>query len=300
MDLFTSMKIFIRVVEGGSLTSAAKRSGISTTMVSKHIRSLETRLAAQLIVRTTRRQRLTDFGRLYFEKCQEILNDVQSLDNAASESLLKPQGTVRVSIPQTFGIGLFMSRIASFQKSYPDIFLDIDISDTVSHILEDGIDIAVRLGNLPDSELIARQLQPYQLMICAAPEYLETHPMPLIPADLAKHDCLTYAYSWSSEWRDLEREWQFYSDVGSETVAVRTRLRVNNSAALRVSALNGMGIAMLPSILIEDDLQAKRLIRILEDFKLPSRPTYLIYQGTSSMLPARLRIFIDFCINAFG
>lgn len=299
MDLYTSMRVYTRVVEAGSLTGGAERSDISIAMVSKHIRFLENRLGTSLLVRTTRRQTVTDFGEFYYRKCLEILDNIESLESAASMTATAPKGMLRVSLPRSFGVGVFMSKLDEFMAEHPGIKLDIRVMDAVSNIVEDGVDAAIRLGELPDSELIAKPLASYHLLACAAPSYIARRGLPKTPADLLNHECLTYAYPWNSEWRSHERSWRFKVNDVSESVEVESRLRVNDALALRKCVVKGVGVAVLPKVLVEDDLREKRLIRLLKDYEIPSRPMHLVYPS-SRYVSAKLRVFIDFLTANFG
>ena len=242
MDLFTSMRVFTRVVEAGSLTSAAERSDISTTMVSKHVRYLEERLGTSLILRTTRRQTVTSFGKLYYDKCVEILEGIQALENTALEGAQEAKGILRISISRSFGASAFMGQIGEFMTQYPGIAVDLRIADSVFNLVEAGLDAAIRLGELPDSELIAKRLGTYRLWVCAAPSYLEMCDRPRTPPDLKNLDCLCFSYAWASEWHGREREWRFLGQNGPEVVEVRGRLMMNDASALHKCVLRGMGI----------------------------------------------------------
>lgn len=293
------MTIFVRVVDAGSFTAAAERSEISTAMVSKHIQYLEAHLGMSLLLRTTRRHKITEFGKFYYDSCIKIIRMIDNLDNMAADLVENPKGLIRITAPCSFGIKQLMPKIDEFYRDYKDIEIDVHISDNVSNIVEEGFDAAIRVGELPDSDLIARPLAPYRLVICASPAYLEGRDLPKKPQDLQNHDCLALGFAWWSEWRANEREWRLTDENGTETIQISARLKVNDASALHQCALKDMGIVMLPELLVRNNLQSGSLVQLLSNYELPSRPMNLLYYSHSRM-PSRLRVFIDFVLEHFG
>jgi DNA-binding transcriptional LysR family regulator len=299
MDLLRAMDLFVRIVDRGSLTAAAADCDLSPTMVGNHLHALENRLGARLLNRTTRRQSLTDFGKTYYQRCVEILELVRGAEALALEAQSVPKGFLRITAPVTFGTERLMPAIADYAASYPRVDLDIVITDTVVDLAADGFEAAIRIGNPRDADLVARPLAPYQLVLCAAPQYLAERGKPQRPEDFSRHDCLAYNYPSRSEWHSTEAVWRIAGPGGQITIPFAPRLRVDSSEGLRRAALAGMGVVMLPEIMISNDLQAGRLVRLLPDYDHPARPINLLYLGDRRMLP-KLRSFVDFIVGRFG
>lgn len=293
MDLLDSMKVYVLTIEKGSLSAAAEACGMSATMAGNHVRALEQRLGMQLMHRTTRRQHVTAFGADYYARCKEILRLVAETDAQAQSMRLAPAGTLRASAPVTFGTEALTPALSDYLARYPEVDVELDISDRIVDLMDDGCEAAIRIGHLPpDSGLVARPLRPYRLMLCASPAYLARRGTPATPADLARHDCLSFGAANIVQWR-FQRE----HDVCQ--VPVNGRVKINNGQALRVAALQGLGIVLQPMILLEADVRAGRLVRLLPDYELPSRPMHVVYLPDRYRSP-RLRSFIDFVVERFG
>ncbi|SDC77872.1 LysR family transcriptional regulator [Paraburkholderia lycopersici] len=299
MDLLKAMTVFVRVVETGSLTAAATACDLSPTMVGNHLQALETRLGARLIHRTTRRQKISTFGQAYYERCVEILGLIDDSERLALDHLATPRGRLRVTAPVVFSNECLIPGIADYCERYPEVKLDIVVTDALSDLMGDGFEAAVRIGALGNPDLVARRLRPYRLVLCASRAYLATHGTPSSPDALRSHQCLTYAYPPRSEWHATQPEWILHGPEGHVSVPVDGRLKIDNSEALRRAALRGLGIAMLPAMLVAGDLRAKRLIEVLPDFSPPERPLNLLYLRERQMSP-KLRSFIDFVVERFG
>ena len=299
MNLLKAMGIFVRVVDLGSLTAVADECDLSPTMIGNHVKALEDRLGARLLNRTTRRQNLTEFGRVYYDRCVEILGLVGDAEALALETQTMPKGRLRITASATFGTERLMPALADYAARYPAVELDVVITDTVVDLAEDGFEAAIRIGGLPNSSLVARPLAPYKLAICAAPAYLARRGAPRQPEDLQQHDCLAYAYSPRSEWRSAQSEWRMTGPDGEVIVPIAGRLQVDNAHGLRRAALAGMGIVMLPEIMLSEDIEAGRLVRLLPGYEPPTRPLNLLYLRDRRMSP-KLRSFIDFTIERFG
>ncbi|TWI52511.1 DNA-binding transcriptional LysR family regulator [Pseudomonas duriflava] len=299
MDLYQAMTIFVRVVDSGSMTAAAEQSGISTTMVGNYLRSLEARLGVSLLRRTTRRQSLTEFGAMYYQRCVEILGLVTDSERLAEEMQAQPRGTLRITAPPTFGSECLMPSLADYLSRYAAVKLDIVLTDRVVDLVDEGFDAAIRLGTLETSSLIARPLMDYGLTICASPAYLERKGQPLKPHDLSQHDCLSFAYPAGTEWRWTERHWRLTGSEGEVAVEVGGRVVVNNAQGLRRAALGGMGVAMLPNALVWQDLEQGGLVTLLPDYQLPSRPMHVVYPQERYRSPT-LRSFVEFVVQTFG
>ncbi|MEO6922128.1 MAG: LysR family transcriptional regulator [Collimonas sp.] len=293
MDRLTSMQIFVRVVEKGGFSAAAEEARISPTMVGKHVRQLEEQLGVRLLNRTTRRQSLTEIGQLYFERCKQALLEIEAADASVKQMQLLPRGVLRVTAPATFGGQMLTAVIRSYLERYPDVELDLSLNDRVVDLVEEGFEVALRIGPLPDSSLIARPLQPYRSMVCASPEYLARRGTPLTPQQLAQHNCMSFVHG--SRY-DL---WQFSCEGVLQEIEVHGNFRANNGLALRTAALQGIGIIMQPEALLRDDVAAGRLQCLLPCYALAHRPMHIVVASNRKMTP-KLKSFIEFVVAHFG
>ncbi|MCO8161969.1 LysR family transcriptional regulator [Pseudomonas sp. 21LCFQ010] len=300
MDLFQAMSVFVKVVESGSMTAAARECAISTTMVGNHLRALEQRLGVSLLKRTTRRQRLTEFGEAYYQRCVEVLGLVVDSEQLAEQALGEPLGTLRITAPLTFGSERLAPALSEFSRRYPQIRLDVVLTNQRMDLLDHGFDVGIRMGELAAStRLIARPLQDYTLTICAAPQYLARRGTPRHPQDLQQHDCLAFAYLAGDDWSSTEKHWRLNGPDGEVSVPVNGPLMINSSAGLYQAAKAGMGIVMLPDALVEQDLQEGRLMALLPEYRLPGRPMHLIYPQDRYRLP-KLRSFVEYALQLWG
>ncbi|WP_285420386.1 LysR family transcriptional regulator [Pseudomonas sp. efr-133-TYG-5] len=299
MDVLQAMSVYVKVVEAGSMTAAALQCEMSTTMVGNHLRALEQRLGVQLLQRTTRRQRLTEFGSVYYQRCLEVLGLVADSERLAEQALDEPRGILRITAPLTFGVERLAPALSEFSLQCPQLKLDVVLTNRRPELLESGLDVAFRLGNFEPSSLIARPLIDYTLTVCASPDYIKRRGMPQTPADLQQHDCLSFAYPAGDDWQSVEKEWRLSGPDGEVMVAVKGPMLINSSAGLHQAARTGMGIVMLPDALVEDDLQAGRLVTVMKDYQPPSRPMHLLYAQDRYRLP-KLRRFVDFAVHKWG
>ncbi len=293
MDKLRSMEVFVATVDAGSFTAAAEAFNISPVMVGKHIRALEERLGARLLTRTTRRQSLTEIGRKYCEHCRQILADIQAAESGAEAMRATPRGTLKITAPVSFGTQRLAPAIADYLAQYPEVSVDLNLNDRVVDLVDEGYDIAIRVGGLNDSSLIARPLKPYRMRICASPDYLARAGVPRTPADLAAHQCLDFMH-WNKRLR-----WRLSEANGDETEIPASRFRSNNGQALRMAALHGHGIVMQAEILLNEDIAAGRLISLLEDYLPPPRPMHLVYMRDRQPTP-KMTTFIDFVLERFA
>jgi DNA-binding transcriptional LysR family regulator len=294
MDRFVSMQMFVRAVEKGSLTSAAEGSGMTSTMVGNHIRELELRLGTRLITRTTRSQTLTEVGKSFYAKCVEILAHVQDAESLAQTMAQSPRGLVRVSSPISFGVQCLTPALGAFLSEYPEIEVELSLSDRIVDVARDEFDAAVRIGALPDSGLVARPLASWLRVLCASPDYLALHGEPRSVQELATHQCLSYTYS-----SGRERDWKFPCADGTfDVVRVNGRLSIDNGPALRAAARAGLGIIMQPERLVRDDIASGRLVRVLADQATVTSPMNVVYLRDRQMTP-KLSTFLDFMVRAF-
>ncbi|WP_024675988.1 LysR family transcriptional regulator [Pseudomonas syringae] len=300
MDLFQAMRVYVKVVETGSLTAAAQACSISTTMVGNHLRALEQRLGVSLLQRTTRRQRLTEFGTAYYQRCLEVLGLVAESEQLAEQAQGDPTGTLRITAPLTFGSELLAPALVEFSRRFPEVKLDLVLTNQRLDMIDNGFDVAIRLGNIAQSSpLIARPLQDYTLTICAAPDYLARHSAPVRPEDLRSHNCLAFAYPAGDEWRTAGTQWRMTGPEGEVLVDVDGSMVANTSAGLYQAARAGLGVVMLPDALVQRDLQKGRLVALLPGYHLPRRPMNLLYVQDRYRLP-KLRSFVEFAMGRWG
>lgn len=299
MDLFQSMSVYVKVVESGSMTAAALQCEMSTTMVGNHLRALEQRLGVQLLQRTTRRQRLTEFGSVYYQRCLEVLGLVADSERLAEQTLDEPRGILRVTAPLTFGVERLAPALSEFSLQCPQVKLDVILTNRRPDLLESGLDVAFRLGHFDQSNLIARPLIDYTLTVCASPEYVARRGMPLTPEELRQHDCLSFAYPAGDDWQSVEKQWRLSGPDGEIMVDVKGPMLINSSAGLHQAARTGMGIVMLPDALVEQDLRDGRLVAVMPDYQPPNRPMHLLYAPDRYRLP-KLRRFVEFAMQMWG
>ena len=299
MDLFQAMTVYVKVVEAGSMTAAAQQCEMSTTMVGNHLRALEQRLGVRLLNRTTRRQRLTEFGSAYYQRCLEVLGLVEDSERLAEQSHDTPSGTLRITAPLTFGTEKLAPALSEFTLRYPQVKLDVVLTNGRPDLLENGLDVAFRLGAIEPSNLIARPLIDYTLTMCASKSYLARRGTPEKPEDLQQHDCLSFAYPVGDDWQSVEKQWRLSGPEGEVMVAVRGPMLINSSAGLHQAARTGMGIVMLPDALVEQDLLSGNLVALMQDYRLPSRPMHLVYAQDRYRLP-KLRRFVDFAMQMWA
>ncbi|UHH33167.1 LysR family transcriptional regulator [Pseudomonas veronii] len=273
LDRLTSITVFVQTVRYGSSAAAAAKLGMSPQMVAEHIKALEQRVETRLLNRTTRKQSLTVFGGLYLEQCQSVLAEVEAADRLAQSSHAEPHGRLRINAPVTFGRHTLMPVVTQFLNRYPDVDVELTLSDRLIDPIEEGYEAVVRLGPLQKNlALVARALRTYRLVACASPAYLLTHGIPQLPTDLTRLECLGFA-PWVS---DLSRNWHFQQDGRVTEVPVRGRLQVNDWEALRRAALEDFGILIGYEQAVAADLESGRLIRILPGYEGPIRPIHLL------------------------
>ncbi|WP_347928987.1 LysR family transcriptional regulator [Pseudomonas helvetica] len=299
MDLLLAMSVYVKVVEAGSMTAAALECEMSTTMVGNHLRALEQRLGVSLLHRTTRRQRLTEFGSTYYQRCLEVLGLVADSERLAEQTQGEPSGTLRITAPLTFGTERLAPALSEFVQRCPQVKLDVVLTNQRLDLLDNGFDVAIRLGNTEPPNLIARPLEDYTLTMCASPAYLARRGTPQKPEELADHDCLAFAYPAGDEWRSVEKQWRLSGPDGEIVVAVSGPMLINSSSGLHQAARTGMGVVMLPDALVDQDLQEGKLVALMQDYQLPRRPMNLIYAQDRYRLP-KLRSFVEFALQTWG
>lgn len=293
MDRLLTLEVFEKIVEEGSLSRAAEKLGLSRASVSKHLAALEDRLGARLLNRTTRRCSLTEVGAAFHERSRQILDDLDEAEQEAGSAGANPSGQLRLNAPMTFGTMHLSAAIPAYCAAFPAVTVDMILNDRVVDLVEEGFDLAVRIGHLADSSLIARRLAPCRFVACASPAYLAKRGAPCTPAELGAHDCLIYSYAPSRE------IWEFSGPEGSTTVRVGGPMRANNGEALAVAAVAGMGIVLSPTFIVSTDLAAGRLVPVLVDYPIAERGIYAMWP-TGRHLSAKVRTFVDFLTGRFG
>lgn len=294
MMRFESMETFVRVVEAGSITAAAEHMGIAKSAVSRRLSELEERLGVQLFRRTTRRMNLTGTGRSLYERCVNILADVAEAEQAVSREHGNLQGHLRVALPLSFGLLQLGPAINAFLQAHPGVEFDLDFNDRQVDLLAEGFDLALRIGDLEDSSLIARRLARIRSCVCASPEYLQRAGTPRQPEELAHHACLTYSLV------PEPRVWRYHDAAGKAgSVRVASRLQANNGDFLHRAALEGQGIVLQPLFIVHRSLAEGRLLPLLTEYEWPATSAHALYPHTRH-LSHRVRAFIDFLSDWFA
>ena len=294
MDRLTSMAVFVKTADTGSFAAAALAFDISAQMAGRHVAELEARIGGQLLNRTTRRQNLTEIGLAFYERCKQLLADVEEAQAVASNLSTTPRGRLRLTAPVTFGLFGLAPLVAPYLLDRPEVKIDLILTDRYVDLIGEGFDAAIRLGPLVDSSLVARALVPYQLVACAAPAYLGRHGTPSDPSELAGQECLSFAYSAAPP----ASEWHFVHGGRSSAVPIRSRFRTNDTRALITAARDGLGIMMAPEIAVRDDLARGALVRVLEAFAVPARPMHIVFP--SGRVTLKLRQFVDQVLADYG
>jgi len=300
MDNVKAMRLFLTVVQTGSLSGAGRQSGLSPASVSRQITALEDDLGVRLLNRTSRRLSLTEAGQFYLEHAERLLQDIDELRDAVSQMAVKPRGTLRIQSRISLGTQHVAPLIPTFLALYPDLKIDLWLTDNDLDLTEHGIDLAIRTGNLSDSTLIGRRLASSPRVICASPEYWAEHGKPATPEALMDHNCLTYRF----EFGTAAALWQFRIDTGqSINIQVAGNFQTNNGEALRVATLSGLGVAMLPAWSVKDHLKAGSLERVLSDYETTVSDLdfgiYAVYLSRRN-LSAKTRLFVDHLVTEFS
>lgn len=284
------MTILITVVETGSFTAAGQRLGMPLPTVSRKLAELESHLGGtRLLTRSTRRLSLTDTGADYVASCRRILEEINEADRRASGEYVAPRGELAVTAPIVFGRLHVLPVVSDFLATYPDINISLALSDRNARLLDDHIDLAIRIGALPDSATIAIQLGHVRWVVCASPDYLDRHGRPKTPADLANLACIAFDLS------GVTTSWNFDRQTGGGNVPLRARLAVNTAEAALDAAMQGVGLARVLSYQASRALQDGRLEPVLETFTPPPLPVNLIH-APQPALPLKIRSFIDFTV----
>ncbi len=294
MDRFLAMTVFARVVEAGSFAGAAERLAMSTSAASRYVAELEKHLGARLLNRTTRRLSLTEIGSSFHESCVALLADLDEAERAAGIGTVEPRGTLRLTCGLSYGVANLVPAIADFAAIHPQVAFDLDLSDRVVDMVEEGFDLAIRIGPVGSPALIARPFASTSLVACAAPAYLRRFGCPEQPRDLTRHNCIRYTYS------STQDTWHFVDRGGRRhSVRVGGELRANNGEVTAAAAALGMGISYEPDFIVRMALAAGTLVRVLPDYCGPALPIQAVYPSRRH-LSAKVRTFVDFLVRRFG
>ncbi|MBI4291731.1 MAG: LysR family transcriptional regulator [Betaproteobacteria bacterium] len=295
MDSLQGIRVYCAVVEGGSFAAAAAKLKLSRAMVSKHVMQLEDRLQTRLLHRTTRSLSLTEAGAEFHERASQILADLEAAEQLARSSTSEPRGTLRINAPTSFATAHIATHIAEFLALYPELNVDISLSDRFVDPIEEGYDLTIRITTkLPESTLIARSLAPCKMVVCASPAYFAANGEPESPDDLAQHNCLSYSMS------AMEDKWDFVGPYGRRyVVTVAGRVRSNSGDLLRSAIVGGSGVMLLPSFIVGEDLKAGRLKAVLMGYRAAERTIYAVYPSRKH-LSAKVRALVEFLETKYG
>ncbi|RWP18261.1 LysR family transcriptional regulator [Mesorhizobium sp.] len=287
MDRLEAMSLFVAAVEAGSLSAAGRRYGIPLATVSRKVSDLERHLKTRLLNRSTRQLTLTDAGHAYLAACDRILDEVGEAERAAAGEYSAPTGELIVTAPIVFGRLHVLPVVTGFLAAYPDVAIRLMLADRITQLIEEHIDLAVRIGELPDSSLVATGIGSIRRVVCASPAYLAEHGTPETPKDLAAHDCVTF------EGLTAPAAWTFATGKTELTVPIRSRLRVNTAEAAIDAAIAGIGLTRVLSYQITAAVRSGTLRTVLEAFEPQPWPVSLVHAG-QGLLPVKLRAFLDF------
>jgi DNA-binding transcriptional LysR family regulator len=294
MDRWLAMEGFVRIVESGSFVGAAERLGLSTSSLSRLVADLEHHLGARLLNRTTRRLSLTESGQSYYERCVTLLADLAEAEAVAGQAAAEPRGTIRLTCSYSMAEQRIAPAIAAFGEEHAQVKFELIVSDRIVDLVEEGFDLAIRVGQVGSDRLVARRLGSMKLVPCAAPAYLERRGVPLAPADLASFNALTYAYSSAPRlWRFTDRQNQV------QEVRVSGSLHANSGDALRSAAIRGLGVINEPDFLLREALDRGDLVRILPDYESGGGDIWAVYPSRRH-LSLKVRLFVDHIARTFA
>lgn len=292
MDTLTAMKVFCSVVENDSLAGASRALNVSPSVVSKQLSGLEDRLGVRLLNRTTRRVSLTDVGSAYYERCKRILADVDEAETAVSTAHSAPRGLLKVTAPTTFAHRHVAPHLPGFLDRYPEVEVQLMVNDRVVDLVDEGIDVAIRIAQLKDSSLIARKLAVNHRMLVASPDYIAKWGMPARPEELANHAIITYAPG------NPINDWHFFIDGAEQIYRARGNIAMNNGDSVLQTVLAGGGLAMLAAFMAGEYVKNGKLVTLLEDYVREDVPIYAVYPSGRHLSP-KVRAFVDFLVELY-
>lgn len=287
MDRLNAMHLFVRVAELNSFSAVAQQMGVARSVVTRQIAALESHLGVRLMVRSTRSLTLTSAGTAYLEKCRVILNLVEVAETGIAEQRATPRGNIRISLPLSFGLKRLVPHLLEFSRRYPQVSLDMDYADRRVHLIEEGIDLAIRITRRLEGHDVVRKIGTSQMHVVASPAYLARFGRPRHPSELAHHECLGYTMQGS------QQAWQFELDGVLENFPVQARISANNGEALMQAAAQGLGITCQPDFITEASLASGELEQILAEFSVPELGIYVMLPS-NRQIPHRVRVLMDF------
>lgn len=293
MNKLLCMTAFVNVVEAGGFSAAARKTGISTTLISRYVAQLEDNLGVLLLQRTTRKVTTTQIGSAYYQRCIPLLDEINELESMVKSIHINPRGKLVLSAPTSFSEIHLMPVLTDFMTLYPQISIDLQLTDRLVDLVEEGTDIVLRIGNLADSSLIAKKVLPIKLVLCASKQYLDQAPALQTPKDLAAHRCII-----DSNYKHGKR-WFFHANSQTIEVDVNSTIKVNSVRAVKELLLQGTGIAICPRFAVDEDIKSGRLTELLSTYTMEELGLYAVYNDRRH-LSAKVRLFIDFIIKQFS
>lgn len=290
MDKLRNMEVFVATVDHGGFTAAAAQLDISSVMVGKHIRQLEEYLGTRLLQRTTRKQSLTDAGQEYYRNCKQVLEQVRWAESSIESLQAVPRGMLRISAPVTYGSSVLAPALAAYVEAFPEVRVELVLTNNRIDLMEEGYDLAIRVGPVGDDRLVARALASYRMMICGAPAYIERYGMPTAPEDLHRHHCLGHLV-----WTSSQGSWPASDQTDQIRWPEQGRFASNDGRALLHAAIHGAGLIFQPEALVGADIAAGRLVPVLESFWPQARPVHLLYLQDARPRP-KLASILDYLI----
>jgi DNA-binding transcriptional LysR family regulator len=293
MDNLTGMMVFAQVVQAGSFSKAAENMGMSKSSVSKKVTYLEDRLGVRLLNRTTRKLSLTEVGHVFYERCERIMSEAEEAELAVTRLQDEPRGHLKISAPVSFGVKHLGRPLAVFLAKYNDLSVDVQLNDRYVDIVDEGFDLAIRIGRLPDSSLIAKKIGVSRLVVCASPEYWQKNAKPNHPRELEDMNCLIYTLSRNAG------GWPYQENGTTQLVKIDGDVKANNGDIIRDMAINGSGVAVSPAFIVGQELANGKLQAVLEEYEVEPINIYAVYPHNRH-LSAKVRLFVDFLKDWFG
>lgn len=294
MDRFASISVFVAAVDEGSLVAAGRRFGLSASMAGKYLGALEAQLNVRLLQRSTRSLSLTDAGRAYYLRCKRILDELDDADSEASDAHSTARGTLRVAAPVTFGAMHMGDVVARYLENHPNVNIEVSLDDRYVDLQNNGIDVAIRIGRLPDSQLVARRLAPCRMTVCASPAFIGREGVPLTPEDLQRAPRLAFSEAVSiPEWTLSDAEGRVHTIDGPY------RMQANNMQMLLSATLAGLGVAYGPTFVFGPHIRTGDLTVLLPEYRAPELTVHAVYP-TARYVPSKVRRFIEYLADAFG
>lgn len=295
LDRITSIEVFLSVARHGSFSKAAQSLDMSRAMVSKHVKALEEKLGVRLFNRNTRSIHLTEAGNAYRARVHPLIDGLTDIETNIADMGSRVAGTLAVTAPTTFGTFHLSPLVASYMADFPDVLVQLMLTDRSVNLIEEGFDVGIQIRELDDSSLVARRLQQVDVLTCAAPSYLAAHGEPRHPRDLSAHKCLGFAEAVHTD----HVTWIFNVDGAGVSIDVEAAMISNQGDALRIAAIAGRGVVNLPGYIVADDIAAGRLVHILSPFSSHTRPIYVVYPHRE-YLGSKVRTFVDYLAEVLG